>query len=164
MYTVFSGAQERRIGEGEWGAFCSGYQLVEAAGGLVANRHGEYLMIFRNGLWDLPKGKQEEGERLAQTALREVMEECHIDRLTLQALLAVTYHTYALRGVEVLKRTSWYAMRYAGDLRQLQPQREEGIEVAEFCTAEEAAKRVAAGYPSIAKVFEAAWGRVRERS
>ena len=33
--------------------------LIEAAGGLVKNEDGEYLFIFRNNKWDLPKGKIE---------------------------------------------------------------------------------------------------------
>ena len=36
---------------------------VDAAGGLVGNDRGQYLLIFRNGLWDLPKGKREKGEQ-----------------------------------------------------------------------------------------------------
>src|SRR6185369_14728239 len=34
-------------------------RLIDAAGGLVKNEKGELLMIFRNGKWDLPKGKLE---------------------------------------------------------------------------------------------------------
>ena len=33
--------------------------MIEAAGGLVFNKDGHLLMIFRNGKWDLPKGKLE---------------------------------------------------------------------------------------------------------
>jgi len=40
---------------------CSTLTPINAGGGLVQNTEGEYLLIFRNGLWDLPKGKQEEG-------------------------------------------------------------------------------------------------------
>ena len=41
---------------------CSEFREVNAAGGLVSNRRGDFLLISRNGLWDLPKGHQEEGE------------------------------------------------------------------------------------------------------
>ncbi len=51
---------------------------VDAAGGLVSNESGQYLLIFRNGMWDLPKGKREKGESTAENAVREVMEECGI--------------------------------------------------------------------------------------
>ncbi|MBR5072916.1 MAG: NUDIX domain-containing protein [Bacteroidales bacterium] len=51
---------------------CSEFKEVNAAGGLVSNRRGDYLLISRNGLWDLPKGHQEAGEDIRTTAMREV--------------------------------------------------------------------------------------------
>jgi 8-oxo-dGTP pyrophosphatase MutT (NUDIX family) len=155
-YKIFSNEMELQICESEWASFCSRYRLVDAAGGLVGSSSGEYLMIFRNGRWDLPKGKREEGESVEQTAVREVMEECGIDSLTLQGLLTVTYHTYTLNGVDVLKRTYWYAMSYAGARRTLQPQAEEGIEAAEFLPADKIADCLQRSYCSIRDVFAAA--------
>ena len=38
------------------------FNLVKAGGGLVKNTSGEYLLIFRNKKWDLPKGKLEKKE------------------------------------------------------------------------------------------------------
>jgi 8-oxo-dGTP pyrophosphatase MutT (NUDIX family) len=50
-------------------------EFVEAAGGIVMRR-GMILMVHRMGRgWELPKGRQEPGETLQQTALREVREE-----------------------------------------------------------------------------------------
>ena len=37
-------------------AFAAEFTPVEAAGGVVVNDCGEWLMIHRNGRWDLPKG------------------------------------------------------------------------------------------------------------
>ena len=51
---------------------------IDAAGGLVRDSNGQYLLILRNGIWDLPKGKREKGEDVARTAVREVMEETGI--------------------------------------------------------------------------------------
>ena len=45
-------------------------ETVKAAGGLVTNKKGQILFIFRKGVWDLPKGKLDSGERLDTTALR----------------------------------------------------------------------------------------------
>ncbi|RMD70006.1 MAG: NUDIX domain-containing protein, partial [Bacteroidetes bacterium] len=68
-----------------WADFRSLFHLVEAAGGVV---HAEQtpeqvLFIFRRGMWDLPKGKIDEGETPEQAALREVAEEtgltCRLD-------------------------------------------------------------------------------------
>src|SRR5690606_38316271 len=53
-------------------------KFVKAAGGLVDNELNEFLFIKRLGKWDLPKGKLEEGEKMKETALREVEEECGI--------------------------------------------------------------------------------------
>jgi 8-oxo-dGTP pyrophosphatase MutT (NUDIX family) len=136
MHTVFSKNKILNIPDEEWGNFCSGYTIVEAGGGLVQNSRGEYLMIFRNGKWDLPKGKREPGESTEQNALREVEEECSIDRLRLEQLLLVTHHTYTLHGADVLKPTHWYAMRYEGNASAFTPQQEEGIELAEFISRE----------------------------
>lgn len=44
------------------------FAAVEAAGGVVVNDRGEYLMIHRNGRWDLPKGHVEPGESTAECA------------------------------------------------------------------------------------------------
>ena len=65
---------------------------VNAGGGLVRNRRGDFLLISRNGLWDLPKGHQDPGEDISVTALREVMEETGIDNLQLMDLICITDH------------------------------------------------------------------------
>ncbi len=157
MHTVFSKNTLLQIPDSEWEQFCSAYKIVEAAGGLVQNSKGEYLMIFRNGKWDLPKGKHEKGETMEQTAVREVEEECSIDQLTLQNLLIVTHHTYTLQGVDTLKPTYWYTMTYGGNLSVFQPQIEEGIELAKFISKEEIIGTCFKNcYDSIRAVFEKA--------
>ena len=53
--------------------FLKYFLVVEAAGGLVEHTDGRYLFIYRNGKWDLPKGKIEKNEvvlRLQITLLR----------------------------------------------------------------------------------------------
>jgi NAD+ diphosphatase len=49
--------------------------VQKAGGGLVYNKNGEILFIFRNGKWDLPKGGKEKREKMKLTAMREVEEE-----------------------------------------------------------------------------------------
>ena len=51
-------------------AFAAEFTPVEAAGGVVVNDCGEWLMIHRNGRWDLPKGHLECGERIEACAAR----------------------------------------------------------------------------------------------
>lgn len=46
-----------------------------SAGGLVLNNDRILLIRNRNGHWGLPKGHWEAGELLAETAVREVLEE-----------------------------------------------------------------------------------------
>ena len=52
--------------------------LIKAAGGLVKSAGNEYLFIYRNDKWDLPKGKVEKNEKVKEAAVREVEEECGI--------------------------------------------------------------------------------------
>lgn len=104
------------------------YRVIEAAGGLVCNPNGEYLMIFRRGVWDLPKGKLEEGEEIERCAVREVSEETGLaeSALKLGELICVTVHHYELDGQQIEKHTHWYRMSYDLDER-LKPQTEEDI-------------------------------------
>ena len=109
-----------------WRDFCSHYQLIEAAGGVVVNSKREILWILRNGKWDLPKGKVESGEKVQDAAVREVEEECAVRGINRGALLGVTYHTYSYKSEAILKKTYWYAMTCS--LKQvLKPQLDEGI-------------------------------------
>ena len=112
--------------EGTYRRVCKEFKEVNAAGGLVSNRRGDYLLINRNSLWDLPKGHQEEGEDIAVTALREVQEETGVMALELKDLICITDHTYVRNGIWHLKHTWWYEMLYT-DPVDLTPQREEDI-------------------------------------
>jgi len=100
--------------------------LIEAAGGLVKNVEGQYLFIYRNDKWDLPKGKVEIDEPIKVAAVREVEEECGIQVSKLGKKICKTYHVYTSKGEVVLKKTHWYSMRYKG-IGKLKPQTEEGI-------------------------------------
>jgi 8-oxo-dGTP pyrophosphatase MutT (NUDIX family) len=100
--------------------------LIEAAGGVVKNKDGKYLFIYRNDKWDLPKGKIEKGEKTKVAAVREVEEECGITVSKLGDKICKTYHVYISREEVVLKKTHWYKMKYNGN-EKLKPQKEEGI-------------------------------------
>ncbi len=99
---------------------------IKAAGGLVSNEENRYLFIYRQGKWDLPKGKLDKDEKTKQAAVREVEEECGIKISKTGNKICNTYHTYELRGKLILKKTSWYRMR-ADKQPVLTPQLEEGI-------------------------------------
>ena len=112
------------------------YINVKAAGGLVRNSDGKLLMMMRNGRADLPKGKVEIGETLAQAALRETKEETGLDCLQLGQLILKTYHIYNLYGGWHFKQTSWFDM-YQRCQQPLVPQLEEGITQCEWLTPED---------------------------
>jgi ADP-ribose pyrophosphatase YjhB (NUDIX family) len=107
-------------------AFSSCFTLIPASGGLVKNNKAEDLVIFRRGVWDLPKGKAESGESPEQTALREVGEECHLKKLKIKRFLITTYHIYFLNNAPVLKETKWFEMKYEGR-KDPRPQKKEEI-------------------------------------
>lgn len=85
-----------------------------AAGGLITNPKGEVLMMFRRGVWDLPKGKLDPGETLETCALREVAEETGLRRVRILSRLKDTWHAYPLEETWILKQTSWYRMASDG--------------------------------------------------
>ena len=97
--------------------FAMCFTSVAAAGGLVRNKKGEFLVIFRYGKWDLPKGKAEDGETMEQTAIREVEEECGLEGLEIQKFLKSTYHIYEGKKRHFLKKTDWYSMLYTGNVK-----------------------------------------------
>ncbi|MDR6783041.1 NUDIX hydrolase [Pedobacter africanus] len=129
--------------------------IIKAAGGLVASTKGNYLFIFRNKKWDLPKGKVEKGEKMKEAALREVEEECGVKIWTNDEKLCKTYHVYTLGSKIVLKKTNWYSMTVKGEPKLI-PQREEGITKANWLNKTELAPILANTYPSIMDVLEAA--------
>ena len=134
---------------------CSEFVEVNAGGGLVSNRRGDFLLISRNGLWDLPKGHQDPGEDISVTALREVQEETGIDQLIPRGLICVTDHCYRRDGKWHLKHTWWYDMRYT-DPTDLTPQREEDITKAAWVARSSLPPYLLNTYPSILEVFREA--------
>lgn len=131
---------------------CSQFTQINAAGGVMENQNGEYLLILRHGLWDLPKGKQEEGEDIATTAVREVEEECGITSLELKELICITRHTYHMNGKHMLKHTYWYKMACTNGCNT-KPQTEEDIQEVKWVKKEALADYLANTYPSIKEVF-----------
>lgn len=135
-------------------AFAREFAAVEAAGGVVVNDCGEWLMIHRNGRWDLPKGHLECGEHIEECAAREVEEETGVAAEVVRPLCE-TLHAYYFpkTGRWELKRTHWYELHTPG-CAGLTPQIEEGIDAVAWCTPEEAAKRAADCYPTVRKVLD----------
>lgn len=126
--------------------------VIKAAGGLVENNKAEFLFIYRNKKWDLPKGKAEKGEKIKVTAVREVEEECGVEISKRGKLLCKTYHIYEMNATVILKRTNWYKMKVKG-APKLIPQKEEGITSAVWVDPNQIKTKIKNTYPLIIEVL-----------
>ena len=132
---------------------------INAAGGLVTNNLNQILLIHRLGKWDLPKGKQEKGESIQNTAVREVAEECGLtlENIVLGDEICQTIHFYTLDSQRIQKTTYWYEMQY--DMQtELVPQTEEGIEQVCWVNLSDVKELLEDSYDTIREVFEK-WGK-----
>ena len=75
----------------------------------MKHSNGRILMIFRNGKWDLPKGRIEKKELSFDAAVREVNEETGVADLIIIKPLPITYHIFARKGKHRLKKTYWFS-------------------------------------------------------
>ena len=130
--------------------------IIIAAGGLVQNSKGEFLLIYRRGFWDLPKGKLDAGEFIPECAVREVQEETGIQTLELGPFICTTTHHYFDKWLnkDVVKHTHWYTM-LSLENEALVPQTEEDIEKIEWVPREQLPQYLLQTYPTIRYVFEA---------
>jgi 8-oxo-dGTP pyrophosphatase MutT (NUDIX family) len=126
---------------------------VTAGGGIVTNDANQLLLIYRRGKWDLPKGKQDEGEDIATTALREVREETGLAQLTIEPQAGETWHIYVQDGERLLKHTVWFLMR-AGVTEALVPQHEEGIEEVRWVSREALGPYLAHTYAAVKEILQ----------
>ena len=126
--------------------------LVIAGGGLVLNKKSRILFIFRNGKWDLAKGKLDKGETIEEAAVREVEEETGVKKLKVDKFLQKTYHIFKRNGTFKLKETHWFLMHTNYD-GQLSPQCDEGIEIVEWKKESEIKKALKNSYQNIKLVI-----------
>jgi 8-oxo-dGTP pyrophosphatase MutT (NUDIX family) len=127
--------------------------VCKAGGGLVYNKAGDVLFIFRNGKWDLPKGGIEKGEEIEDTAIREVEEETGVRNLKITHKLQKTYHVFKRGGKYKLKVTHWYEMRtdFTGTPK---PQANEGIEKVAWLSPAEIKEALKNSYENIKLLFQ----------
>jgi len=133
--------------------FIKNFKVIEAAGGLVFNETHDLLFIFRNEVWDLPKGKIEKDETIAQAAIREVEEECGITDLQLGDFIDKTYHIYEHKNKFILKITHWFKM-YCDNKQKLVPQLEEAITKVVVLNKKSQAEVLNNTYPNIKLLVE----------
>lgn len=131
--------------------FFKDHQYIEAAGGIVKNID-QYLFIYKNDCWDLPKGIMDAGEAAEETAVREVEEECGITNPVINDFITNTYHTYLYQEKPVFKKTHWYEFTYNGN-EELIAQEDEGIMLVAWKTKEEISEILKNTYLSIKEVL-----------
>ena len=125
---------------------------VVAGGGKVINDKGEILFIFRNGKWDLPKGKIDGKETIEAAALREVEEETGVKKLKITKPLETTYHIFKRNGRHRLKITYWFEM-YSNYKGKLVPEEIEGITKVEWLNPEQVQKALKNSYANIKELM-----------
>jgi 8-oxo-dGTP pyrophosphatase MutT (NUDIX family) len=127
---------------------------IIAAGGLVQNEAGELLMIFRRGKWDLPKGKLDEGETIAECAVREVQEETGVQNIQIGQFVGITLHEYFDKYVQadVIKESHWYLMK-ASNSEVLTPQTEEDITAIKWVDKKEMGVLLKNSFPTIEDII-----------
>ncbi len=138
--------------EQDWLFFLKNFNVIPAAGGLVLNPKSEILFIYRNNVWDLPKGRIEKGETIETAAIREVEEECGIYNLTIVKPLITTYHVYYHNKMK-LKETHWFLMS-SNYKKELTPQLEEGITKVLFKNNSDAKEALQNSYKNIKLVYD----------
>ena len=126
--------------------------VVEAAGGLVYNNKREILFIYRNGKWDIPKGRIEKKESHQEAAVREVEEETGITGLEVKKFLTTTYHVFKRNGKFKLKVTYWFEM-YSEFDGEFIPQIDEGILKVKWKNFEKTQKALRDSYENIKLLF-----------
>ncbi len=141
--------------EAAFARFAAQFTQVEAAGGVVINGVGAWLMIHRNGRWDLPKGHVEPNEPYAVCAAREIAEETGVEATILRSVCA-TWHAYYFEPTArwELKRTHWYLLR-STEPQPLIPQSEEGITQVCWCDRLTIDSNLLTSYPTIVEVVAA---------
>ncbi|PZD78313.1 NUDIX hydrolase [Mesonia sp. K7] len=127
-------------------------KTVIAGGGMVFNKKGEILFIYRNKKWDLPKGKIDKGETIEACALREVEEETNVKNLKITKFLQITYHIIVRNGKLRLKETHWFEMTtdFEGELS---PEISEGIKKVKWKNFEKSQKALQKSYENIKLLF-----------
>ncbi|MVM38176.1 NUDIX domain-containing protein [Spirosoma sp. HMF3257] len=129
------------------------FKVIKAAGGIVF-KDDKILLMFRRGVWDLPKGKLDLGESSKQGAAREVEEETGV-RVAVSERICTTWHTYKLNGNRILKRTKWYRMSVLDDSR-MTPQADEDIEKLAWLNPKETKLALTNSFSSIRYVIDEA--------
>ena len=136
-----------------------------SAGGVLVRRLSGRWMVAAirpggkpKGLWALPKGRIDPGERGEETALREVAEETGAHGRSLGKLGDVRY-TFTWDGERVFKVVSFFLVRYEGGrLGEVPEAFRHEVAEARWVPLEEGSKFLS--YPGEKDMAQKAWERV----
>ena len=116
------------------------------AGGVVFRRRGDEIDILmiqdRLGRWTIPKGHVEPGEKIEQTAVREVTEETGLTDLKLGEKLDKLHFFYRKEGKLIFMTTYVFLMEALGDNDAVIVEDSEGIVDAKWFPQEEALRLI----------------------
>jgi 8-oxo-dGTP pyrophosphatase MutT (NUDIX family) len=136
-----------------------------SAGGVLVRRLSGRWMVAAirpggkpNGLWALPKGRIDPGERGEETALRVVAEETGAHGRSLGKLGDVRY-TFTWEGERIFKVVSFFLVRYVGGrLGDLPPAFRHEVAEVRWLPLEEAPRLLA--YGGEREMAQKAWDRL----
>ena len=136
-----------------------------SAGGVVVRsvRGRPMLAAIRpqgkpQGLWALPKGLVDAGERPEETALREVFEETGVRGRLVEKLGDVKY-VYSRDGLRIFKIVSFYLLRAGrGRIGEIEPAMRREVAEARWLPLEEAPRLLA--YRGERDMAARAWERI----
>jgi 8-oxo-dGTP pyrophosphatase MutT (NUDIX family) len=136
-----------------------------SAGGVLVRRLSGRWMVAAirpggkpQGLWALPKGRLDPGERGEETALREVAEETGTRGRSLGKLGDVRY-TFTWKGERIFKVVSFFLVRYEGGrLGDLTPEFRHEVAEVRWLPLEEAPRLLA--YGGEREMAQKAWDRL----
>lgn len=118
------------------------FQNVTGAGAVVFRRRAGNFEIFfvKNayGYWTFPKGKQEKGESLVDTAIREAREEAGLEGLKIVAPLGRTQFRFRQSGQIVQKTVHFFLFEAPPDIKERMTGVEGGMWEATWVKAQDA--------------------------
>ena len=110
--------------------FKTNFNVLFASGGVVTNTGNQILIIKKNHMWDLPKGKLDQGETFEVAAFREIQEETGVKcSYIIRSKSYFTHHIYNdyfNSNILSLKSTKWFLFM-AEENQSIKPQIEENI-------------------------------------